>query len=195
MMSLTPWRSCIDRSLNQHNDEPQARYFQIATIDHLGYPTNRTVVFRGFMGTDNVIKFITDRRSRKVAHIAQKPWGEICWYFANTREQYRIAGILTVVGADHDKQELVAARNSTWQSISEATRSQFLWADPGKPLQTTPEFDAPPIASATEPVANFCLVLLQPWRVDHLQLLEPQQKRSIYRRDRQGHWSHQQVNP
>jgi pyridoxamine 5'-phosphate oxidase len=193
-MNLAPWHSLLDHSLQKHQHEPQSRYFQIATINHLGYPTNRTVVFRGYTADQDLIKFTTDRRSSKVAHISQKPWGEICWYFRQTREQYRIAGILTVVDAKHPNQQLLAERQDTWQHISDSARSQFLWAAPGKSFQPSPESTNTP--SPTEPVTNFCLVVLQPWRVDHLCLAEPEpQQRSIYRRDRQGNWLQQRVNP
>lgn len=38
-------------------------------------------------------------RSRKIEEIARSPWGEVAWYFPGTREQFRLLGRLTVVGA------------------------------------------------------------------------------------------------
>ncbi|AFY68783.1 pyridoxamine 5'-phosphate oxidase-related FMN-binding protein [Thalassoporum mexicanum PCC 7367] len=193
-MSLAPWRSFLARSLHKHKSEPQSRYFQIATVDKQGYPTNRTVVFRGFREKDDQIKFITDRRSEKVLHLDRQPRAEICWYFAKTREQFRIAGPLMVIDAAYPDQELLQARQATWQQISDAARSQFLWPAPGQPVTKSPVPDASGSPDKMEPGANFCLVIMAPQRVDHLQLAG-QQHRTIYERDRQGNWSQQQVNP
>jgi pyridoxamine 5'-phosphate oxidase len=80
-----------------------------------------------------------------------------------------------------------------------AARSQFSWAAPGQSIEKLPADRSTTIEPELEinkntPVANFCLVVVQPWQVDHLQLSRPQ-RRSIYQRDRQGNWSQQQVNP
>ena len=34
-------------------------------------------------------------------HVKQNPWAEACWYFPDTREQFRLGGELTIVGPDH----------------------------------------------------------------------------------------------
>ena len=66
---LSPWRSILSRALHRNRSLPNARYFQLATVDFGGKPTNRTVVFRGFLDQSNQLQIITDRRSEKINHI------------------------------------------------------------------------------------------------------------------------------
>jgi hypothetical protein len=42
-----------------------------------------------------------------VAEVAASPAAEVCWYFPNSREQYRIAGTLTIVDDQHPSQQLL----------------------------------------------------------------------------------------
>lgn len=42
----------------------------------------------------------------QVAEVAASPAAEACWYFPNSREQYRIAGTLTIVDDQHPSQQL-----------------------------------------------------------------------------------------
>jgi hypothetical protein len=62
---------------------------------------------RGFLADSDVLTFVTDRRSRKVAEVAANPAAEVCWYFPTSREQYRIAGELKVVTAEDPDQQLL----------------------------------------------------------------------------------------
>ena len=45
-------------------------------------------------------------RTPKAEHLQHQAWAEICWYFPDSREQFRIAGRLTVVGEDYPDAEL-----------------------------------------------------------------------------------------
>ena len=45
-------------------------------------------------------------RTFKVEHVQSMPWAEICWYFTDTNQQYRIGGNLTIVGEDHPDMDL-----------------------------------------------------------------------------------------
>jgi PPOX class probable FMN-dependent enzyme len=103
-MSLAPWRSLLSRALHKNRSLPYARYFQLATVRADSRPANRTVVFRGFLEDTDQLKIITDSRSQKADQIDHLSWGEACWYFPNTREQFRFAGQLTLVGADYPDQ-------------------------------------------------------------------------------------------
>ena len=40
-------------------------------------------------------------RTFKVEHVKQSPWAEACWYFPDSREQFRLGGDLVIVGPDH----------------------------------------------------------------------------------------------
>ncbi len=203
-MSLATWRSPLARALHLNRSLVYARYFQLATIASDGYPANRTVVFRGFLRETNQIKIITDSRSQKVHQIQNHPQGEICWYFPKSREQFRFRGNLTLITADHQKFQL--ERKQMWQDISSAARSQFFWTTPEEPREiinqaTTPSTNQvvieqleatqleatqlEAIQSETElqePSANFCLLLFDPFHVDHLEL------RGDFPKYHQYHW-------
>ncbi|NJR23090.1 MAG: pyridoxamine 5'-phosphate oxidase [Richelia sp. CSU_2_1] len=193
-LSLAPWRSLLAGSLHRNRSLVYARYLQLATVRASGRPANRTVVFRGFVENTNQLKFITDLRSQKVQEIDLYPWGEICWYFPKTREQFRIAGRLNLVNAGDSDPALQQARQIAWQEISEAARSQFAWPQPGENKAAASVFQQP-APDSIAPLDNFCLLLLEPEQVDFLELRGQPQNRSLYLRDGQGNWSVRSVNP
>ncbi|MEH2147435.1 Npun_F5749 family FMN-dependent PPOX-type flavoprotein [Nostoc sp.] len=195
-MSLAPWRGAIAHALHRNRSLVYARYLQLATLQANGRPANRTLVFRGFLEDTNQLKFITDNRSAKADQIQQQPWAEVCWYFPNTREQFRITGCLTLVsGDDSDRDFLQPARIAMWQELSDAARLQFAWPHPGKLRVENPEAFAPPSPEPVQPVPNFCLLLLDPVQVDHLELRGEPQNRWLYHSDEQQEWSSQAINP
>ncbi|MBW4684880.1 MAG: pyridoxamine 5'-phosphate oxidase family protein [Komarekiella atlantica HA4396-MV6] len=189
-MSLAPWRSAIAHALHRNRSLVYARYLQLATVRADGRPANRTLVFRGFLEDTNQLKFVTDARSDKAEQIQQQPWAEVCWYFPNTREQFRISGYLTLIGDDNSH----PARITTWQELSDAGRLQFAWPHPGQPREQKAAFEPPPPDPA-HPVPNFCLLLLDPVQVDHLELRGEPQNRWLYCRNDQQGWSTQEINP
>jgi PPOX class probable FMN-dependent enzyme len=132
---LAPWRSLLSAALHRNRSQPHARYFQLATVTPAGYPANRTVVFRGFLDEQqNTLKIVTDLRSQKIQDLKHQEIAEICWYFTKTREQFRIRGKLQLVTSEEADSQLQLARQTTWENLSDAARSQFTWSDPGQPL-------------------------------------------------------------
>ncbi|NEP13598.1 MAG: pyridoxamine 5'-phosphate oxidase [Symploca sp. SIO2C1] len=192
---MAPWRLLLTRALDKNSNLPYSRYFQLATVAANGYPANRTVVFRGFLDDTNQLKFITDSRSQKVEQIQHQSWGEACWYFPDTREQFRLAGKLMLVGADAPNQTWQNARKTTWQNLSDSARLQFTWPHPGevKDKDDSAFFLSPP--APEKPLPNFCLVLLEPARVEHLNLRDNPQSRWLYQLDEGENWSTQAINP
>lgn len=191
-MTLTPWRSPLSRALHRNRSAVDARYFQLATVDPEGYPTNRTVVFRGFAESSDRLTIITDRRSEKIAHLAQHPWGAISWYFRKTREQFRLSGPIQIVEQNTSESSLRKLRQHTWQQISQGARSQFAWPTPKAP-QSDPTAFAVTADNAIAP-ETFVLLLLDPQTVDHLELRGEPQCRTLYEH-RAGQWETQVVNP
>ena len=39
-------------------------------------------------------------------HLQKQPWAEVCWYFTESREQFRLGGDLIIVGEDHPDGDL-----------------------------------------------------------------------------------------
>jgi pyridoxamine 5'-phosphate oxidase len=195
MQPSASWRSPLARSLHRHRTQPHARYFQLATITPEGDPRNRTVVFRGFLPGTNQLKMITDARSEKIVQIQHQPRGEICWYFTETREQFRFSGRLTLVDAADRDPARQQERQQTWQTLSDAARLQFAWPAPEQPRIDDPRAFSPTLPEKEYPLPNFCLLLFDPERVDHLELLGNPQNRWLYRRDRDLTWIVREVNP
>ena len=193
-MSLAPWRSHLSNALHQNRSLAYSRYLQLATVGANGRPANRTLVFRGFLADTDELKFAIDARSEKINQIEYQPWAEACWYFPETREQFRISGSLTLVKANYPDATLQQARQTSWQELSDAARVQFAWADPGKPRADAAAFEPLP-PNAIEPLPNFCLLLLKPVQVDRLELRGEPQNRTIYHWHDSDRWSTQAVNP
>lgn len=181
---------------------PYAKYVQLATVKTDGRPACRTVVFRGFYDefagglADRPwhLTFVTDARSKKVDEVAQSPFAELCWYFPGTREQYRISGTLEIVSSAHPDPVLLKARVNAWKRMSDGGRAQFAWPQPGLPRLEEHEHlykDAPP-TDPEIPLEAFCLVILAPEEVDHLQLRENERQLHCMR---EGEWVRAQVNP
>ena len=189
-MTLAPWRSALARALHRNRARPYCRYLQLATINADGKPSNRTVVFRGFV--DAALQMVTDGRSEKVQQIQAHPWGEACWYFTVTREQFRIAGKLTLMGPDSRD-----IRIKAWQALSANARQQFYWPHPGQTRADDAAADnaaSSASVSTDQPPDSFYVLWLTPNRVDHLTLRGNPQERYIYERS-DDEWSMQRVNP
>ena len=192
-MTLAPWRSPLSRALHRNRSLVYARYAQLATVRADGRPANRTIVFRGFLEDQGHLQFITDRRSAKADQIMAHPWGELCWYFPKTREQFRLAGPLTLVSADHSSADLNQARQQQWADLSDAARLQFAWPDPGQPRAA--DGFAPPPPDPADPPDTFCLLLLLAQQVDHLELRGEPQNRYRYRLQDDAGWAVEDINP
>ena len=191
---LAPWRSPLAHALHRNRSLAYARFLQLATVRPDGRPANRTVVFRGFLDDTNQLKLITDIRSEKAVQIPQSAWGEICWYFPKTREQLRLLGQLILVDAHHVDPALLKARKMQWHDLSDAARLQFGWANPGQPRDPADPFSPPP-PDPHEPLPNFCLLLLDPVEVDHLELRGEPQNRFRYSMDEGDTWQMESINP
>ncbi|WP_416676610.1 Npun_F5749 family FMN-dependent PPOX-type flavoprotein [Egbenema bharatensis] len=193
-MPLAPWRSPLSRALHHNRSLSHARYLQLATVRPNGQPANRTIVFRGFLDSTNSLKFVTDRRSEKADQIPLQNWGEVCWYFPKTREQFRLLGRLILVEQDHSDPALCQVRTTQWQDLSDSARLQFAWPDPKQPRADDAAFQvAPP--DSIHPLPNFCLLLLEPIEVDHLELRGQPQNRTLYQQESGDEWRIASINP
>ncbi len=192
-MINSPWRSQLSLALNRNRSLANSRYFQLATVGKNGRPTNRTVVFRGFLNQTNQLQIVTDSRSEKIEHIQHQPWGEICWYFPKSREQFRLAGNLIVVDQHHPT--LQNARQAAWQNLSQGAKLQFFWPSPKKERCQEKEAFFANLPNENQPVDNFYLILLEPYLVDILQLKGEPQNRYLYTLQENGNWLTKEVNP
>lgn len=192
--NIAPWRTYLQKALHKNRSNLFSRYFALATVTKTGYPANRMVVFRGFLDNSNKLEIITDIRSQKIEDLSHNSCGEICWYFAKTREQFRIKGKIEVITANHDNQELLKEHQKIWQKLSLAGKEQFYWQNPRELFMENNEISTVNI-DEEKPPENFCLLLLNPENVDHLELKGNPQNRHIYDIDTEKKWHIQKVNP
>lgn len=194
MTTLALWRSVLDKALHQNCDLAYARYFQLATVREDGRPANRTVVFRGFLPDSNQLMTVSDRRSLKISQIQQKPWAEICWYFPETREQFRLSGSLGLVDQNDTNPQRQQAYSQTWQDLSDAARAQFYWPPSGQPYDPAIAIQEPP-SKQERPAENFLLILFEPTEADHLDLKLQPHGRHRYWCDSEHQWYVEAINP
>lgn len=199
--AVAPWRLVLEKAIKRNKEVTHSKYIQLATVTAQGYPANRTVVFRGFLENTNYLQIVTDKRSQKYEDLKINPVAEVCWYFTKTREQFRIRGTVTIVeelvnDSNVGQEEIglyLEARQKAWENLSDNGKEQFFWPTPGK--QREKKWDWGDWQSEIiNPPANFCLLLLQPLWVDHLQLRGNPQNRYIYSL-KEGVWEWQEVNP
>jgi PPOX class probable FMN-dependent enzyme len=193
-MASDLWRPSLDLALHRNRRRPETRLVQLATVRPDGRPAIRTVVFRGFLDDIRKLVFTTDSRSAKRAEIEADPRGEICWYFPETREQFRVSGLLELVGPGSTDPALRQARADVWAELSDETRASFTWPSPREPRDDSARFPTSAPSAAT-PVENFLLMTLTATEVDHLELQGDTHHRWLYEADRHGRWSGREVNP
>ncbi|XP_026403759.1 pyridoxine/pyridoxamine 5'-phosphate oxidase 2-like isoform X3 [Papaver somniferum] len=178
---LAPWKQLLLNSLESNGSLKHSTYFQLATIGLNGRPSNRTVVFR----------------SCKVEEIKRFPFGEICWYFTDSWEQYRISGSIDVIdGSSRDQMKLLQ-REKAWFASSPRSRQQYLGPIPGLPCileEPNQELSLDPSAG---PVVAFCLLIVDPDQVDYLNLKSNERLAFTIKNNDDGGkcWDSKKINP
>ncbi len=193
------WVSALDAAL-ESNGSPPDRYFQLATLDAAGHPRVRTLVFRGFADDGESLLAITDCRSAKIADLANHTVSEVCWYFRESREQFRLSvstQFETVAGLQKSLCERV------WRALSDSARAQFYGAAPGVPIdeELASSKGTPQLISQSEGEKgvddglsdNFGVLVMSPKEVDHLVLADPQIR--IRSTNVNGVWQAISLNP
>ncbi|TAD76936.1 MAG: pyridoxamine 5'-phosphate oxidase [Oscillatoriales cyanobacterium] len=191
---MAPWRSPLARALHRNRSLIYARYLQLATVRSDGSPAIRTVVFRGFRDRTNQLCIITDRRSEKIPQLQAHPRAEACWYFPNSREQFRIAGSITLATAESGDAADQAERSRLWQNLSDPARLQWAWPEPGATRSNDPTAFTPPPPDPIAPPASFVVLWLNPDWVDWLELRGNPQTRTRFDRTA-ADWQTLDLNP
>ena len=193
-MPVELWRPSLDLALHRNRNWAGVRFVQLATVRPDHRPSIRTLVFRGFLDDARRLLLTTDLRSAKRAEIDANPAGELCWYFPETREQFRLAGDLAVVDANAASPELLELRADVWAELSDDARLAFTWPEPGAVRDHALAFPTT-YPDPAAPVESFGLLILNPFAVDHLELQGNPQHRWKYEADARGRWSGREVNP
>ncbi|KAM3316656.1 hypothetical protein ACQJBY_034660 [Aegilops geniculata] len=182
----SPWRALLQRALDANAHLKHSTFFQLATVGGGGRPANRTVVFRGFQEHCDKIQINTDARSNK-----------ICWYFTDSWEQFRISGIIDVIDGSSPDPAKLQQREKAWFASSVKSRSQYLGPCPGIPVANDDHIKDVHIDPSAGPVDAYCLLTLDPEKVDYVNLKSNQ--RLMFTRTQEGDecsdWMAENVSP
>ncbi|WP_392345980.1 pyridoxamine 5'-phosphate oxidase family protein [Parasynechococcus sp.] len=96
--AMPPWRPLLRAAMQQEGRSVAARWVQLATTGRDGAPRVRTLVFRGWVGADQ-LELFSDQRSEKVMELANDGASELCWLFPKARQQYRLRGKVKLITA------------------------------------------------------------------------------------------------
>ena len=184
---LPPWRPLLRTARDREGRAPQARWLQLATVASDGTPRVRTLVFRGWAGTDG-LDLLSDGRSAKADELAVQGAVELCWLLPRARCQFRLRGTVLDLPAE----PLQAERQRHWQQLSPQGRALWGWPPPGQPLEPGAPF--PSALPPETPLPEHLLLL----RIDlhQVELLELGGQPHRRRRWRAATgWSEEALNP
>lgn len=189
MLTNISWQKKLASALTLNEEVAQSRYFQLATIDTDGTPCCRTMVFREFAEAESRLVMHTDLRSDKVGQLNYHKLAEICWYFPQTREQFRLKGKIELIcSPDHP---LGAQRTVHWRGLSDEVRAGYAQPAIRENKCTTKVL----VSNQHLPQEAFALLQLTVDRVDHLQLQRLPHKRWLYQRDNKNSWQSCPIQP
>ncbi|CAA3009001.1 pyridoxine pyridoxamine 5 -phosphate oxidase 2 isoform X1 [Olea europaea subsp. europaea] len=97
-------------------------------------------------------------------------FAEICWYFTDSWEQFRINGKVDVIDGSNPDPLKLQQREKAWFASSIKSRLQYLGPTPGIPSVDEQPSQVPTLDPSTSPVGVFCLLVLDPDQVDYLNL-------------------------
>ncbi len=161
----------------------------LASIDEVGLPSARSLICRRVEQTGELI-FVSDARSRKNEHLAERPGAEVVFWLPGLRVQYRIAGSVGVVRAGMAEE----LRQSLWQELSDKTRAMFFWPAGGEPLDTDNSKFHQSISVEIKPPVTFELLILKPHEVDVVEVGVHPHRRRLFHHDGSS-WSVRNLNP
>ena len=119
-MTSSSWTASLLQSIDKNR--PQPLFFNLCTLSRLDKsPRSRTVVCRKLQHSGGRILICTSTVSEKWKELRSDPRFELCWYFTESREQYRLKGdrvefLLRVEDADADQ---------VWQDMSDSAKQTF----------------------------------------------------------------------
>jgi hypothetical protein len=146
-------------------------------------------------GTDK-LQFTTDSRTHKIDDIKHCSFGEICYYFTDSWEQFRIHGILDLIGHADSDSARKSLREKAWFDSSPRSRGAFAAPYPGHP-KSSEASEPPKVDPEQGPLDTFCVLTLEPEEIDYYHAKEA--VRILFKCSKadngQRSWSRQEVNP
>ncbi|KAF3321352.1 pyridoxine/pyridoxamine 5'-phosphate oxidase 2 isoform X1 [Carex littledalei] len=154
--------------------------------------------YRGFEEGSDKIQINTDTRSNKIEEIKHFPFSEICWYFSDSWEQFRINGKIDIIDSSNPDPAKLQQREKAWFASSTKSRMQYLGPRPGLPVISEETVKETCLEPSVGPVAAFCLLVLDPDQVvDYLNLKSNERMAftSSLTGDGLKIWNFEKINP
>ncbi|TXG63054.1 hypothetical protein EZV62_010048 [Acer yangbiense] len=131
-----------------------------------------------------------------VEELKHCPFAEICWYFTDSWEQFRINGRIDIIDGSNPDSEKLQIREKSWFASSPRSRLQYLGPYPGLP-QLSEEPQETSVDPSAGPVSEFCLLVLDPEQVDYLNLKTNQRLMFTSTQSQIGEkcWTSERINP
>ncbi|KAL7750085.1 hypothetical protein RI367_004600 [Sorochytrium milnesiophthora] len=105
------------------------------------------------------ILITTDSASDKVRQLKENAAAELCIYFADSREQFRLGGSMLCIGNNHPNKLAAHLHSTVWQGLSPRTKATFGGSD----------------NSDTLPPPQYMLLALDVQHVNYVDLTEESQ--------------------
>ncbi len=184
---MSDWILDLRRALDaEYGDRP--RIATLATVDRDGRPHGRSIVCR-HIEDSGALWIATDARSAKNGQVRHEPSAELVFWLPTRREQFRVHGVVEIlVSTDDDPR-----RSILWRMLSDATRAMFFWPPPGRPLEPNPSDFPQAVPAEVEPPDDFEVLIVDPLRVEHLDLKPNPHARRRWRAERD--WEEELLNP
>lgn len=151
--------------------------FRYCTLGTVGLGTTarlRTIVSRR-VSEDLKLIFYTDKRSKKIAHIAENSAVSLLFYDPKKLLQVKVEGRATIIS---DTEEL----QRYWSGIQPASRKDYTTTStPGSPISN------PDAVEYLEHKNYFRIVEIEPSKIEYLKLKRPNHLRVLFSKD-DGDW-------
>lgn len=157
------------------------RYGTLATTGLGASARLRTIILRK-VSEDLELVFYTDRRSKKITHIKEKNTVSLLLYHPQILLQLKIEGRADVVSDSE-------ALKNYWSGISPKSRKDYTTVSPpGSPVSH------PDTVEYLEDKNHFCIVEIEPFKIEYLKLKRPNHLRILFSKDN-GEWNGQFLVP
>ncbi len=168
------------------NRKVAAHHPVVATIDANGSPSQRVMILRACNWAQSTLRFHTDYRSDKIAHVTAHPDASVLIYDGESKLQIRLSGRLSL-GTEE-------AAEAAWDASTEfARRCYMTQSAPGSiaeaPISGLPDWiegKQPTLDMLRDVRENFAILRFEFDRIDWLYLANAGHRRAKFTRERGG---------
>ena len=180
---MPTWFSLINYYQEKESEMNSSRLLQMSTVAPYNTPRVRTVVFRAWTDSFEMIIF-TDKRSQKFGELEVNNNVEICWLFPKAKCQFRFRG----------NSKIDSGKDSSyfWSQLDHHTKSMLSWPKPCDKyaLDKSEQVFSKKVSNHSH---NFALLKIEVNHVDQLLLHKPIHIRRQWKKNEE--WIEERINP